>query len=311
MVASSSISGLSDPSNPLLNAQTAAVTTIQPYAAITSPAAFTGVDTNIDWGMAGPPPTDGRIEQRTWVNAIVNEIDGTISSWSLALQPLDANGNNSGQAIPLTDNTKFGATIVGYEATDTGGPIFAIDPSVYPSGNYDLILNASDASQTTTFTRPISLFTNVKLGSLTLPFTDLTFDVPGGHPLALSRTYNSQQTNVEGAFGYGWTLDSSTVTVTSTATSISGGDASAFRPGDVIYITLPGGQQYAFQFFPISESYQPGPFAGVDPYDPSYADSDYSYQLQFLAVDGSNARLEVPGDVYSPEDQAHGSDLYR
>src|SRR6185437_10383833 len=76
-----------------------------------------------------------------------------------------------------------------------GALLFTLDPSRYSSGSYDLILTATDSAttpHTTTITQRVTLSSQVQLGNLTLPVTDLTVDVPGGQPIVISRVYDSQ-----------------------------------------------------------------------------------------------------------------------
>jgi hypothetical protein len=43
------------------------------------------------------------------------------------------------------------------------------------------------------------------------------------------------------------------------------GSGNTLRPGDQVYLTLPGGEQHAFQFWPVPGNYKIGG-AGSDPY---------------------------------------------
>jgi YD repeat-containing protein len=131
----------------------------------------------------------------------------------------------------------------------------------------------------------------------------------GDAAITVRRVYDSQNANVLGDFGYGWSLDVSGTDLHSTARPGSGnrGSGNTFRPGDVLYLTLPGGQQHAFQFLPVPTNYHVGG-AGSDPYG-GFGVYD-TYWIQFVCVDGSNATLTVPSDVHEPEVDRRVSLIY-
>jgi YD repeat-containing protein len=274
-----------------------------PVVEINSPVAYTpSANDPTDLTAA---PTDNRITALTNVAITVaavrqSTVNGSfqpdIGSWSLVLQPLGG-GNN----IPLTDSSKFHQLTVG-TVGGAGQVACAVDPSLYPSGLYNLVLTATDAEGRSASTSTlVSLFSNVKLGGLTLPVTDLSINIPGGQPLTITRTYNSQQANVAGVLGYGWQLQLSNDSVINTTVQTPGEtNLAPMHVGDYVYVTAPNGQQYTFEFLPVPEDYEPQYDAGVgvSPYDQNaYAGS--LYNLEFVSVDGSGAKLSVPGDVYT------------
>jgi len=131
-----------------------------------------------------------------------------------------------------------------------------------------------------------------------LPVTDLTVPVPGGQPITVTRVYNSQQADVLGDFGYGWSLQATTSALSLvTEPAEEGAGVTAFRPGDLVYVTIPGGGQHAFQFWPTPDSYEPGAGegTGADPYGSFYQEGSGAYSPQFLCVDGSGCTLTVLG----------------
>jgi RHS repeat-associated protein len=261
---------------------------LPPVAEITAPASMTNTGVSVNW--ADGTSTDNRITQATQVRGIIDDLDGDLQSWSLIMTPVG--GAPGAGPITLATNATVDQLSIGSAAANTDGLICMLDPSEFPAGLYTLTVTATASGALTTTSSPvqISIASNLKLGNLTLPFSDLTVNVPGGQPITASRTYDSSQSNVLGDFGYGWSLDASTAKVTTTATPAEAGYAASFQPGDLVYVTLPGGQQYTFQFFPVTASYNSQ--TAPDPYDPIYASASYS--PQFVAVDGSDAILKVP-----------------
>ena len=272
---------------------------VRPVAQITAPAAFDGL--SVDWASGGST-TDGRLRKLTPIKANVYELVGDPGeiTWTLTLHPVNvAGGTNLHDIILAQGSGPVGA------ANSAGQTIFSLDPSLYPTGDYDLRLVASDSVDDGTASAVrVSLYSEVKLGSLVLPFTDLQVDVPGGMPLTVTRVYDSQNANVydpenldsPGNLGYGWRLELSNSAV-STTTRPGGGSYSSYsamRPGDLIYVTLPGGVQHVFQFWPVALNY--APTAQPDPYAQVYAGT--SYVIQFVCVDGSGATLGVSGDIH-------------
>jgi YD repeat-containing protein len=295
---SSSGGGQSDPTVPA-SMSTTPTTTQAPYAMIASPAAFSGIKLN--FGM--DTSSDDRIKTLTPVRLIVADPNATSGggsdptlAWTLVLHPEGQTDGQGGQPadIPLAS----GNGPVGSVADPSGQTVYTLDPTQFANGNYQLILSATDASGKTIQNTEVSLYSQTKLGNLTLPVTDLQYTTPTGQQVSVQRVYNSQNANVLGDFGYGWSLQTANTTVTTTAQSSPDGGGVAFAPGDVVYITLPDGSQHAFQFFPVPADYSN---EYPDPYNQLYAES--TYWVQFVCVDGSNATLTVLGDIHSEGDR--------
>ena len=96
-----------------------------------------------------------------------------------------------------------------------------IDPTLYPSGLYRLVLNtyccccgcseATGRHYKAIDERIIEIFNDGRPTDLTLSFTDLDVDL-GGIPVSLTRTYSSANVEADGSlvdchFGPGWTLN--------------------------------------------------------------------------------------------------------
>jgi hypothetical protein len=144
-----------------------------PVVRIVSPVAFAGFSVN--WTDPGATPVNGRITKLTPVMVVVDDANPATLSWSLQLQPAGAEGTADGSsaAIPLASGT--GA--IGNALDPTGASAFALDPALYPSGDYSLVLTATDGRGTSTAQTLVSLFSPAKLGGLTLPVTDLTVPI--------------------------------------------------------------------------------------------------------------------------------------
>ena len=177
-----------------------------------------------------------------------------------------------------------------------GADLGTIHPASFQPGLYTLTLQASQDGQTYIDSETVEIRSNLNLGNLSLPFNDLTFNVPGGAPLSVTRVYDSSRANETGDFGKGWFLDSNQAAVTTTAQPGELGNATlpAFRYGDLVYINLPGGQRYVFEFTPrpiigANSSIMPG-----SPYQLG------SFAPMFVPADGSSATLTVATDGTDP-----------
>jgi RHS repeat-associated protein len=299
VVTISSDNGVSTPSD--LPVATDPAPAQPPIVQITAPQPFGGF--NVDWsGDLGARSDDGRLTKLTQVRATIKDLDGNTPSWSLVLHPINVTGAAQLQDISLASGT-------GVVESSSGGDeaIFTLDPSLYPTGEYSLELSASDVDgQAAPAQVDVSLYSDIKLGNLTLPYTDLQFDVPDGLPITVRRTYDSQNADKLGDCGYGWTLAASNSAISTTIRPPSSGNGytgEGFRLGDLLYITLPGGVEHAFQFWPVPQNYEQSG-APSNPYDANaYAGTpgdaiSASFIPQFVCVDGSNATLEVSGDIH-------------
>jgi RHS repeat-associated protein/uncharacterized delta-60 repeat protein len=265
-----------------------------PTIKINSPSSFQGSNGTLSGN-------DGRIQTLTPVMVTIDAPAADPANWSLSLHPLDA-GSAATDTL-LADGTGSvgtGHNPDGSPLSPAGVQIFALDPTLYPSGNYQLILKAGNSlGNAPDAVVVVSLYSETKLGNLTLPVTDLQVNVPGGVPITVSRVYDSQQADLPGDFGFGWRLDASNSTVRTTAMpapDAPAGSVPAFRAGDLVYITLPGGEQHVFQFFPVPMSYTPG--LSANPYGNNSPYLSDSFLIQFVCVDGTNSTLTVPGDLH-------------
>jgi RHS repeat-associated protein len=151
-------------------------------------------------GTVGQPPTvsitspaDGT-EVTTAVNVIGSVGSSSLSNWVLEYQP----PNDSSFHTLATGTTPV-----------TNGTLGTFDPTLLVNGIAYIRLTATDASNQSTTTGPISLVLtrNQKVGNFTVSFNDLTVPV-AGLPIQVVRTYDSRNRFTSGIdFSYGWTLD--------------------------------------------------------------------------------------------------------
>lgn len=212
------------------------------------------------------------------VRGIVDDPNQDLQSYTLKLIP-----HAGGDPIILAQGT----TEVG-SRPGLMGDLGRLRASGVPDGLYTLELSAVDASghQAEPVKRTIQVRSDVKLGNLNLPLTDLEVAVPGGPSLSVTRVYDSMQANVKGQLGYGWRLevsDASLRTTSRPSEKSHDSGANTFRAGDLVYLTLPGGQQHVFAFYPKPTSYDPAKPGG--PY--------WYYYPKFVSVDGSGATLRI------------------
>ena len=250
-----------------------------------------------------PTPTTDSEADNTQLQMVkaLTEVYGTVSdvypnnsvSWTLSL--VLTGGAQDTVLAPIT--VAEGNGPVGSEGSP--GFLGAVDPSLYPSGSYNLTLTATDQTNNTTSstTTAITLFSNIQLGNFTLPVTDMTVNVPGQQPIVIQRTYDSSKAGTETNLGYGWQFDVSNTNLSTTAIKTTrSGNSTSFLFGDLVYITMPDGGQHVFQFLPVPSSYNPG--VDSDPLGLEYTGD--AYRPQFVCVDGSGATLSVQNDSPDP-----------
>ena len=110
--------------------------------------------------------------------------------------------------------------------------------------------------------------------------------MPGGAPITVSRTYDSQYASQNTGLGYGWRLDATNPSVKTTAQSqFRDEQTKSLSYGDLVYISLPGGGQQVFAFTPVPDMAW-SPVGGI-------VQDLVPYLVKFTAVDGNNSVLTV------------------
>ncbi|HEV7297717.1 MAG TPA: fibronectin type III domain-containing protein [Tepidisphaeraceae bacterium] len=250
--------------------------------------AQTSVRANVDEAPVVRITTPGSASEPLLVKAdldvrgIVDDANDDLASYQLTLTPL----TGGGPAIVLASGTTAES---GVAATLTDARVGRISPTMLADGVYRLRLEGIDATnRTTADERLIRVRTDLKLGNLALPFTDVEIDVPGGMPLTATRAYDTLEVGRDVGLGKGWRLDLSDVALRTTARGgAHGTDAMpALRSGDLVTMTIPGRGTHTFQFLPRPLNYKPGA-PGI---------AYFTYAPQFVAIDGSNAVLTAPED---------------
>jgi RHS repeat-associated protein len=201
-------------------------------------------------GSAVPPPTvsitapvDGT--EVTAPVAVTGSVGSAfLSDWVLEYQP---------PGDPNFHTLATGTTTV------TNGTLGTLDPTVLLNGIAHIRLTATDTSNQSTTTAPISLIVtrNNKIGNFTLSFNDLTVPL-AGLPIQIVRTYDSRRRLTSGAdFSYGWTLDINAAQVVETVplsdqwteTSSGGGFPNycvLATKAHIVTVTLGDGTTYEF-----------------------------------------------------------------
>jgi YD repeat-containing protein len=245
---------------------------------------------------ASDNPSDVQpLTQPTPISAVVGTTDGDALPWSLKLIPVG--GSNIAEPIPVASGTG----LIGSPAGGAAAPLttlangvsqqVSLNPSLYPAGEYLLQLSDTNSGGPSSQV-PVTLGSPIQLGNFTLPVTDMTVNVPGESPIVISRVYNSTNASVPGGLGYGWQFSFASADVHSTAGFISQTDQTGYTFGDILYVTLPDGEQHAFQFLPVPAGYNSDPTIGDNPL--AYAEVlNAPFTPQFVAVDGSNAKLTL------------------
>ena len=100
----------------------------------------------------------------------------------------------------------------GYESIENG-KLGELDTTMLMNGSYTLRLIAVDnGGNRTTTERTVNVVGNLKVGNMSLGFTDISSNV-AGIPLQVNRNYDSRNKS-SGDFGYGWSLGMQSVKLT-------------------------------------------------------------------------------------------------
>jgi RHS repeat-associated protein/uncharacterized delta-60 repeat protein len=181
--------------------------------------------------------------------------------------------------------------------SNNGEDAYTLRPGLLEDGAYTIgISKANNLASELLDSKQVNIRSKVKLGGLNLPFTDLSYQDQNGNQITITRTYDSTLAKTKGKdFGNGWKLDISESRLETTARpSVTNPTKKVLRFGDLVYATLPNGQQHTFQFLPKPDHYR----ENGNPLNPLHRNFiGQAYEPNFVAVDGSNARLTLPSGI--------------
>lgn len=159
-----------------------------------------------------------------------------------------------------------------------GATLATLDPTTLANGNYVIRLTATDSTgQELVSQVTVTVAGENKPGRMTFSVTDLTVPT-AGIPITIKRKYDSLERNVNGDFGYGWSLEMA-------------GPRLEVSPDHDVTITEPGtGRRVTFQFAPTSFGF---PFSFM--YQPTYTPEPGVYGK--LTSDGCGSLIRTSGGV--------------
>ena len=189
--------------------------------------------------------------------------DTNLNFWKIEIAPL-----GSSDYVTLAQGTG-----------PVDGTILHLDPAGFANGVYQMILVAQDmAGRSAQDSAVFEIDSANKSLAFTTSATDLSTTLDGV-PIDLTRTYDSLEANVAGAFGLGWQL---ALTQTDLQTSVvpTGKEAlgvyAPFADGTRVYVTLPDGERVGFTFAPTMQR-----IGNLTYYTPSFvADDGVAWQLE-------------------------------
>ena len=199
--------------------------------------------------------------------------DASGLTWTLSLSHVDAD---------------YSQVLASGEQGVQNGLLGTIDPSMWPNGSYILGFEAVDSNgNKSRLAAIITISSQYKMGNFNLTFDDLTINI-GGIPVTIQRTYDTLNANVNGDFGYGWSMSYATASLRDdTAWAFDGDDFYglfsndvAFRNGTKITVRTPDGKNTVFRV----EAYKANM---ILPY----------YSLRFINESGNGATLALSANV--------------
>jgi RHS repeat-associated protein len=222
-------------------------------------------------------------------------VTGTVTSPDLEFYRLEYSPAGANQWVQFASGTQ----------QVTNGALGTFDPTLLDDGSYDIRLTAQDIDGHITYSQiAVGVSGQVKPGNFHLEYTDLQVPL-AGIPITIKRVYDTQQTNEEGDFGFGWKLSIADPnihkTVPDNGNSFFG--ANPFRMGTKVYLTNPSGTREGFTFTPTA---QPGLLGTI--WTPQFTPDPGVYDT--LTVPSTNLSqrsdgtfgLYLIGFAYNPDD---------
>ncbi len=244
-------------------------------------------------------PSASELTKPTDLLGTVDDPDDNLLSWTLTAASID-----TGTVYTLS---------TGSNEILTAATLGTFDTTRVPNGVYVLTLSATDGLHTSTDTATVTVTGNLKLGAFSVSFVDLQVPVVG-FPLTITRSYNTLDSNKQGDFGYGWSLDIPNTKVevqpvNANTTGLFG--YTPFVDGTRVVITLPDGTTEGFTF--IAKPVFTIPFSSTPQYYLPNFQPDFGVTSELLAggaelfIEGSTGEYtDGLGNTYNPENYAFG-----
>lgn len=231
-------------------------------------------DIQIDPGQFDP--FNPIIRERT---DLIGKIEDDIEFYRVEIAPTNLIDLNNLAA----DNPSYITIAEGKEGLD--GVLATINPTLFRNDSYYIRIKAQDASGNINVQGVVlGIDTPNKPGEFSQEFTDLSVPLTG-IPIEVTRRYSSLDSNVEGDFGFGWSLglqdaqivESSSAGVDLARDGFFGGNS--FTVGTRVTLTTPDGRRVGFTFDPVLQT---AGFFGAQ------------YAPRFVPDPGVYETLEVP-----------------
>lgn len=179
-------------------------------------------------------------------------------------------------------------------ASVVDGVLGVFDPTMLMNGPYDIRLQALDTNgNVQTLVTSCSVEGDLKIGAFTISFIDLTVPL-SGIPITIKRTYDSRNKS-DGDFGYGWTLDVSSITAKENRPlgkdwqqTVGGRFVHIYQltplRDPVVSVTWPDGRidRFAMQINPSQQAFFP---------------IDFFNSVSFSPIPPTTSTLQVVGDT--------------
>ncbi len=184
------------------------------------------------------------------------KIQGTVNDSNLDRWVLEEATKGSDRWTPIAQ---------GSQSTD--GVLAQFDPTTLNNGFYQLRLTATDIGGRSSSTQiMVEADTATKVGAYVRQETDLSINL-GGTNLNLVRTYDSQEDNTSGIFGYGWRLANVDANIQTNVLPTGNEQFGVYNPlrlGTRLYLNLLTGSRVGFTFTPQKHT-----IAGLTYYTPA------------------------------------------
>lgn len=147
------------------------------------------------------PVAEAKVTAPTNVQGAVTGAD--VARWTLSLYD-----KASGSTVPISEGR--GAAVQ--------GTLGVLDPTLLVNGFHILVLRAWDnGGNEASSSHAVLIEGDMKIGHYSVNFEDISVPM-AGHPLRVTRTYDTRERNRRMDFGYGWSVDYQSLRVTESRT---------------------------------------------------------------------------------------------